>query len=267
MTAPLPEAFRRRRERPSIVGHRGVRPLAREAPASGREVVENTLRAIEEAKRQGADAVEIDVRACQSGEIVVFHDPDMVRLAGDARAVADVSWQELRAVDIGADHVPLLADVAALVRELGLGLNVEIKHDLPDRLAVVGPVAKLLGPVARSVDLVVSSFDPTTLSLFRMAAPRICAAQLIHESTYHDWAFRVARLVGAGVHAEGTLAVRARCQPFLGDPTHRRFVSVWTVNDPDEARRLFELGVDALISDVPARLLGAFTSPQRQAVP
>ena len=181
--------------------------------------------------------------------------------------MAKVSWPTLRAIDIGGDNVPLLADVAALVRELGLGLNVEIKHDLPDRRAVVGPVAKLLSPLAGSIDLVVSSFDPTTLSLFRVAAPRICAAQLIHESTYHDWAFRVARLLGAGVHVEATLAVPARCRPFLGDPSHRRFVNAWTVNDPGEAHRLFDLGVDALITDAPARLMAAFASTAREAAP
>lgn len=255
MTAPLPEAFRRRTGRPAIVGHRGVRQ-----PGGVRPFVENTLRAIEEAKRQGADAVEVDVRACLSGEIVVFHDPDLKRLAGDAREVANVSWPVLRGLDIGGDHAPLLEDVTTLVRELGLGLNVEIKHDLPDRRAVVGPVAKHLAPLAGSLDLVVSSFDPTTLCVFRLAAPDICAAQLIHESTYHDWAFRMARVLGTGAHVEGTLAVRARCQPFLADPTHRRFVNAWTINDPREARRLFELGVDALITDVPAQLLGAFSA-------
>ncbi|MBL8740865.1 MAG: glycerophosphodiester phosphodiesterase [Myxococcales bacterium] len=254
MTA-LPTAFRRRAGRPAIVGHRGVRSLA---GASSGPFVENTLGAIEEAARQGADAVEIDVRACLSGEIVVFHDPDLARLANDPREVARVGWPSLRGLDLGGGRIPLLEDVLALVSDLGLGLNVEIKHDLPDRKAVVGPVAKLLAPRAGSIDLVVSSFDPTTLSLFRFAAPRIAAAQLIHESTYHDWAFRVARALGTAVHVESTLAVRARCQPFLGDPSHRRFVNVWTVNDPGEARRLFDLGVDALITDVPGRLRAAF---------
>src|SRR5215212_5287639 len=144
MTAPLPEAFRRREGRPAIVGHRGVRQ-----PSKG--FVENTLRAVEEAKRQGADAVEIDVRACLSGEIVVFHDPDLKRLAGDSREVASVSWSVLQALDIGGDRAPLLEDAARLARELGLGLNVEIKHDLPDRRAVVGPVARLLAPLTGSL--------------------------------------------------------------------------------------------------------------------
>jgi glycerophosphoryl diester phosphodiesterase len=256
MTVPLPAAFRRRKERPAIVGHRGVRQ-----PGA---FVENTLRAIEEAARQGADAVEIDVRACLSGEIVVFHDPDLERMAGDPRHVARIGWQALRAVEMAGERVPLLSDVVALAQALGIGLNVEIKHDLPDRRAVVGPVAKLLAPLATSLEVVVSSFDPTTLSLFRLAAPAICAAQLIHESTYHDWAFRVARVLQSGIHVEGSLAVRARCQPFLADPSHRRFVNAWTINDPEDARRLFALGVDALITDEPARLCAAFSARAAQ---
>jgi glycerophosphoryl diester phosphodiesterase len=217
--------------------------------------VENTLPAIEEAKRQGADAVEIDVRACKSGEIVVFHDPELQRLANDPRTIADLAWSTLKQIDLRGERAPLLADVTALARQLGLGVNIEIKHDLPDRRAVVGPVARLLAGLAGSLDVVVSSFDPTTLSLFRAAAPKVCVAQLIHESTYHDWAFRIARaLRTGGVHVEGSLAVRARCAPFLADG----FVNVWTVNDPREARRVFELGADAVITDVPAALRASF---------
>jgi len=219
--------------------------------------IENTLRAIEEARRQGADAVEIDVRACKSGEIVVLHDPDLRRLADDPRHVADLPWSSLKSVDLGGDRAPLLADVADLARSLGLGLNVEIKHDLPDRRAVIAPVAKLLAAYRRSLDSIVSSFDPTTLTLFRAASPEVCVAQLIHESTYHDWAFRLARaLRTGGVHVEQTLAVRARCAPFLVDG----FVNVWTVNDPSEARRVFELGADAVITDVPGILRASFDS-------
>src|SRR5690349_15319842 len=93
----LPRAFRRSARRPAIVGHRGVR-----GPAP-----ENTAASIREAKRQGADAVEIDVRPCASGEVVVFHDPDLSRIAKDPRSVARVGYDELSAIDAGAgERIP-----------------------------------------------------------------------------------------------------------------------------------------------------------------
>ena len=61
------------------MGHRGVRGAA----------PENTMAAFEEASRQGADAIELDVLVCRSGEAVVIHDPTLTRLTGgaDTRAV------------------------------------------------------------------------------------------------------------------------------------------------------------------------------------
>ncbi len=247
MNRELPHAFRRRTGRPALVGHRGVRDGGFD---------ENTLEAVEEAKRQGADAVEVDVRPCASGEIVVFHDPDLARMAGQRRDVADLPWSELKRVQLArSQRIPLLADVLALTRELGLGLNVELKHDVPQRSLLVAPAAALLRPYATSLDLVVSSFDPTTLVSHRLRLPSVCHALLVHESTYHDWALRIARGLRVGVHAESSLVVPARAAPALA----RGFLNAWTVNDAREAARIAALGVDAIITDRPAFLRAALT--------
>lgn len=245
---PLPEAFRRRANRPAIVGHRGVR-----GPRP-----ENTLEAIEEAARQGADAVEIDVRLCATGEVVVFHDPDLARLTGDARVVAHVGLEELARFDLGdGARIPTLEGVLDLVAARGLGLNVEIKHDAESKPRTVAAVAAILRRRAAEIraGMVVSSFDPWMLVAHRALVPSVCHALLVHESTYHDWALRIARRLPIdGVHVEASLAVPARARPFL----ERGFVSAWTVNDPARAQAGYDLGLEALITDVPRVVLAAF---------
>lgn len=246
----LPDAFRRRANRPAVVGHRGVR-----GPRP-----ENTIEAIEEAHRQGADAVEIDVRLCATGEVVVFHDPDLAQLAGDARLVARVGLAELRRFDLGdAARIPTLDQVIEVVAARGLGLNVEIKHDAESKPRTVAAVAAILRRRAPEVraGIVVSSFDPWVLVAHRALVPALCHALLVHESTYHDWALRIARRLPIdGVHIEASLAVPARARPFF----QRGFVSAWTINDPTRARAAFDLGLEALITDTPQALRQAFPS-------
>jgi glycerophosphoryl diester phosphodiesterase len=219
---------------------------------------ENTLAAIREAAAQGADAVEIDVRTCASGEVVVFHDPDLSRFGGSG-VVSKLSLGELGRVDLGAgERIPRLEEALDLARALSLGVNVEIKHDVPDRARVVRKVARVLSDWDRGHDVVVSSFDPVVLAMHRAFVPRLAHALLVHESTYHDWALRIARAGRVdGVHTEVSLTVAARIGTFVG----RGFVNTWTVNDPREARRAFELGVSAVITDRPAHIRAAFEAP------
>lgn len=239
-------SFRRHGDRPAIVGHRGVRgPLP-----------ENTLAAFELAIASRADAVELDVRLSADGVVVVCHDPDLERVAGDPRLVAATSAADLRRVDLGGgEGVPLLADVLDLCGTAGIGLNVELKRDVPSRPAAVVAAARLLGG-RRDVDVVVSSFDPWMLGAFAALQPRIPRAQLVHRSGYiaaHLAAGRAMRAVGLHLEASLWTAERvARLRPS------RAWMAAWTVVDLAEARRLDTLGADALITDEPGALRAFF---------
>src|SRR6266536_5012531 len=89
---------------PRVFGHRGVRGAA----------PENTMMAFELAADSGAQGVELDVRVCRSGELIVCHDPTLERVTGgrDARSVADLEWSLLSRVDVGSGQtMPLLGEV------------------------------------------------------------------------------------------------------------------------------------------------------------
>ena len=240
-----PRVLAGKKARPAIIGHRGTRGV----------FPENTLLAIEEAHRQGADAVEVDVRLARTGQVVVAHDPDLKRIAERPELVEDLSWHELAAIDLGEGaRIPRLDDVVTRCRELDLGLNVEIKHDVRDRWQTVRAVAAILSR-ARTLDLVVSSVHPATLVMHRALVPRLCHAQIVQRSNYTHWALRVARALRFdGVHFEHVLVEPTRVRPFR----RGAYFSAWTVNDPAVARSMFELGTEALITDKPAEMLRSF---------
>src|SRR5512138_1004030 len=95
--------------RPLVLGHRGA---SADAP-------ENTLAAFRLAVDQGADGVELDVWRCATGEVVVHHDADTRRTAGERVRIDRATWAELRALDVGAwkgapfrgERIPTLAEV------------------------------------------------------------------------------------------------------------------------------------------------------------
>lgn len=228
---------------PLIIGHRGVRGEG--APT------ENTLAAFEEAAAQGADAIELDVRVCASGELIALHDPDLERVTrgADTRAVAELSWDELRRVDLGGSRVPLLSEVLAFARARRLAVNVEMKRDVPDRAAVVRATARLLRAWDPRHAVLVSSFDPLMLASFGVLAPSVARALLVHRSRYHDVAVRLPSALGAlAAHIERTIASPERIALLR---QKGQVINVWTVNDPREARDLAALGVDGLITDTP----------------
>jgi glycerophosphoryl diester phosphodiesterase len=144
--------------------------------------------------------------------------------------------------------------VLALARARGLRVNVEMKHDVPDRRVVVRATARALCALDPRVPVIVSSFHPWMVAAFGALAPRIPRALLVHRSRWSRTAMAVGRGIGGALHIERTLAqsgtLRALARAGL-------VVNVWTVNDPREARDLAALGVDGIITDVPGEIRAA----------
>jgi glycerophosphoryl diester phosphodiesterase len=239
-----------RHEKPFVVAHRG---------ASADEP-ENTLAAFRKARADGADAIEVDVMRCGTGEVVVFHDDNLERLAHRPGEIRKLSWQELSQIDISGQPIPLLSQV---LEELGpMAINVELKshpdwkwHIFDDGLA--GEVAKLVRPFAEKT--LVSSFDPLLLMRFRGVAPDIATGFLFSrdQSRPMRQAWPAPLLRPTALHPEALLVDQIAVDEWRG---HGYAVHVWTVDDPAEIRCLAALGVDAVITNRPAQARKALNS-------
>lgn len=71
-----------------IIGHRGAPKIA----------PENTIKSIIAANAYDITAIEIDVRVTKDERLVLCHDKDLERIAGDKRIVSQMSYDELRCI-------------------------------------------------------------------------------------------------------------------------------------------------------------------------
>jgi len=209
---------------------------------SSRTKPENSLAAFEQAIVDGADGVELDLRATADGVPVILHDRELDRTTSGTGPVDGVTLAELRGVDAGDGRpVPTLAEVLDLLAGR-LALDLEIKQAGIEREVV----AVLAG--YPDAEWFVSSFDWDVLRAFRAAAPG--AAMLPLAMVADDGLFAVARELGAkgvALFAGGIDAgVARRCEE------EELELVAWTVNEVEEARRLREVGVAAVCTDVPA---------------
>lgn len=234
-----------------LFGHRGARG---EAP-------ENTVDGFRHARSVGLDAVEFDVRLTLDEQIVVIHDATVDRTTDGTGAVAELTLDELRALDARAtfDEWPTPCVVPTLRETLDAtsdfdALAVEIKADRQKRLSTLIPmlVEQLrLGGVADRV--VLSSFDVTALAVAREVAPELPRAFI------GNWdspaAMTVARLVEAQ-QADMKLATSSAEMVAEAKTAGMRVVG-WHCNTDDEHATLTSWGVDAATTDYPSVFLSS----------
>jgi glycerophosphoryl diester phosphodiesterase len=203
---------------------------------------ENTLDAFREAARQGADGVELDVRRSADHAMVICHDATFP----DGREIRSLAVADL------PDHVPLLG--AALDACDGLIVNIEIKNvevDIdydPDEF-LAGAVVSLVAERDVRDQVVVSSFSLATIDRVRDLDPDIPTGYLASGRWDQQKALRRAIDGGHGAFHPFDLVVNAELVEAAHDSGVA--VNVWTVDDPDRIRWLAELGVDAIITNVP----------------
>jgi glycerophosphoryl diester phosphodiesterase len=218
---------------PAIVAHRGASAYA----------PENTPAAFALALLQGADAIELDVRATRDGDLVLLHDETLLRTTGDPRAVAETTRTELDALD-GAVRPPSLAHVLDCFGDETSYL-IEVKR-------IPGPCEPALVQAIASRGLrervVVQSFDHLLLRRLSLRDPRLAVAALLPA---HADAHRSLEVVAPFVSGIGPCW--SSVDAGLVDAAHERGLDVraWTVNSPEEMARMTDLGVDALITDAP----------------
>jgi glycerophosphoryl diester phosphodiesterase len=241
--------------RPLVLGHRGARHAA----------PENTLRAFELARSEGADGVELDVRLDGSGEVVVFHDRTLTRITAQ-RSTARVdalTTLDLRAIDVGlGERVPLLTEVLSWARERDLCVNVELKSSGETRRALVAAVvARLAQEAGIEERILLSSFDPLAVRALASALPRVAVCWLIEQKQrFYRWGFGRSLFGAAGLNPEYGLLSASRVRRWKRGGG---LINTWTVNDPAQALACSELGVDSIITDVPGRIVRALA--QRSA--
>lgn len=157
-----------RRHRKKMLEYSGCKFAHRGLHSEG--VPENSLTAFRLAVENGY-AIELDVRLSRDGELVVFHDDTLTRVAGIDKRVDELTLSELKELSLlGTDErIPTFREVLSLV-DGKVPLLVEIKEDI-FKYAVTEAAVKVLREYKG--EYIVESFNPLALSRFRRLYPEI----------------------------------------------------------------------------------------------
>lgn len=154
---------------PVFIGHRGARF---EAP-------ENTLPGFRYAIGLGIQALEFDVHLTADEQLAIIHDDTVDRTTNGAGKVAELTLAELQSLDARSIFpdwpepcfIPTLGEVLDTV-EMVPDLFVEIKKDLPERLAIVIPaVISTVEQRGLTNQVTLTSFSPVALEIIQRLRP------------------------------------------------------------------------------------------------
>lgn len=228
-----------------IIGHRGSR---------GTEP-ENTISSLREAMRADADMIEFDIRLTRDRVPVLGHDR---HLAGTRKRelafLRRYTLSQLR--DRTADsEYPITTLEEAMTECYGkIYLNIEIKE-----ITAVIPTLTTIKQFTRTKkdwdSILLSSFKPLALRSIRRRVPYATLGLLHYRNplAFVGW-HRLLNLSAVGFHRLYVSTVALDIAKRLG-----LFTYAYTVNRKAAAVRLTERGIDAIVTDYPAKMLDSIS--------
>ena len=264
--------------RPQVVAHRGA----------SHELAEHTLGAYVEALDVGAEALECDVRLTADGHLVLVHDRTLRRTAQTQGVVSEMTLAELEQFDFAAwkrtgtenteepdrdvrlDRVLTLRTLLETVRDYDRRVEIAIETKHPTRYG--GLTERKLAEMLRTfgwdrpgAPVRVMSFAYTALQRMERLTPDVQLVQLIDRAQYWPTLRTIVSpswIIGPGIEE---LRDHWRfCRRLLLDDKR---LHVWTVNTDEDLELCLDLGVEAVITDRPAYMLGRLSPPGSSAPP
>ncbi len=231
-------------QRQMLIAHRGE---SVDAP-------ENTCAAISLAWELEDKAVEIDIHLTADRQIVVLHDADTRRVAGENFVVKETLYQQLSSLDVGAwkgekfrgEKIPLLADVLKSLPAWGK-LVIEIKCGAE----IVPHFAKLCrehGLTQEQVEVISFQFD--VLAEIKKTMPQYKCLWLVGKcEPFEPKNLRdkilAAKLDGIDISKDNGLD-KDSIALFRRE---KLLFYVWTVDSLETAKALLDAGADGITSN------------------
>lgn len=233
---------------PFAISHRGG---ALENP-------ENTLAAFNESINLGYKVLETDLRATRDGVLAIHHDETLQRSANLPDRIGGTSWQDLSTIKVFGGHRIMSFEELVDSIPTDIVLNVD-----PKDYEVLSPLAAFL---ARRPDVVnricLGSFSSDRLARFRERLPHVAMslggreiAKIVVQSRLKQLKTAISSklpnqiALQVPVRAYGIEIVRPQFVKFVHDLGMQ--VHVWVVDEPEEMHRLYDIGVDAIMTDRP----------------
>lgn len=221
------------------------------------EAPENTLPAFEKALEHGAQALELDVQLTKDDKLIVCHDHKLTRFNKEANGrIRDYTLEEIKQIDVGTSFaqefsgvtLPTLEEVLAMCPR-DVKLNIEIKN-----IPVIYPwieelLINCLKKNNRTENVLISSFDHTSLKRVQEIAPEIELGMLIYYRMLEPWKYaqnsglNISSIHPNQVYTDRKFVEHCKAAGFKVYP--------FTVNSIERYEELIAAGVDGLFSNNP----------------
>lgn len=257
-----------------VLGHRGACAYA----------PENTLASFQLALDLGADGIELDVTLTKDGVPVVMHDGTVDRTTNGKGRIDQMMFAETQQLDAGSwfdaqyrgEKIPTLAQVLTDIAPRGI-VNIELKTEalrpwpahsenltraqrarlsvqvflgLFENSQLEAAVAQLIEQTRTADRVLVSCFNPFFLRRLRALEPTLTRgylyADFLPSFIARRWLLPLAQ--PNAVHPNYAMTTPAH----VAWARRKGYaINVWTVDDPREAQRLADLGVDSVMTNKP----------------
>ena len=215
---------------------------------------ENTLLAFSKAIEEGVDGIENDVHLTKDGVLVVMHDELVDRTTNGKGYIKDKTYEELAQLDAsyifkeyGPQKVPTLREYLELVKDTDIITNIELKTGVFEYTGIEQKVYDMLREFDMVDRIIISSFNHYSVLRMKAIDPAIKCGML-----EESW------LINAGAYVAST---GVECfHPFFKNMTpenvaevksHGLEINTWTVNEEEDIREKFRVGVDSVIGNYP----------------
>ncbi|MFM9904081.1 MAG: glycerophosphodiester phosphodiesterase [Pyrinomonadaceae bacterium] len=250
---------------PLIIAHRGA---STDAP-------ENTLAAFRYAVKAGADGVEFDVRLARDGVPVVIHDATLKRTGALNRKVADLTSAQLGTIDAGSwfnnqfprkamaefadEKVPTLKQAIDQLSGFDGVIYIEMKCGDGDYDQLARAVCDVIRDSPRLSQMIVKSFKLAAIPVIHRHLPDVKTAALVSPKVLNLLRNRkqilaIANEFGADQISLHRSLVTGRLIEMATEAGLA--IAVWTADNPKWVKRCQKLGIEMLITNDPALMLG-----------
>ncbi|MGX8685425.1 MAG: glycerophosphodiester phosphodiesterase [Spirochaetales bacterium] len=235
-----------------VLGHRGC----------SERFPENTMPSFEDCTTNPRiDGVELDVQLTKDGKVVISHDFHLKRTAGLDVLIKDLTYDELKDIDVGSFkdpsfsnvRIPLLEDLFSSIGNRFV-YDIEIKAEhITGNKELCLKVWDLICAYKLQENVMVSSFNPFALRRFNRACwYSVPTADIFSPDCGPKYLWD-----GGGYKVSGSSYMKPR-KDLLKNKLRRRGqcpIIPWTVNTEEDARELLsEEGVIGLIGNDPHML-------------
>ncbi len=225
-----------------LIAHRGCSGLERE----------NTCPAFVAAGVKTYYGIETDVHVTKDGKFLICHDDNLVRTSGVDMVIEENNLSDLRAVPVlDSDGVtkrsdlvfPIPEDYLNICKKYGKYAVLELKNRLPDeKIVALYKLCETLGVLDLMIFI---SFNRENLTVLRSLSPTVRIQYLVYEFEADTLDFALKRRFDLDAFHGNLTAEHIKTMHAAGLQ-----VNCWTVDDPQIAHKMIEMGVDYITTNI-----------------